>query len=301
MKSINYRLGLAVSAVALCSFATPVLAGEGAAISAGKLAKDAKDFYGKTVTVKAEVEDVLGAHSFTLDEDALLAGADVLVLLPQGSLPAGLKKDDKVVVTGKVRKYVTSELEKDYDWFKDGEILKTGVKLDFDTRPVLVATSVTLASAKGAKATEVSSDQTRTPSGVPAAMGHTTAKDVLSAGKLARDHKNYYGQTVTVKAEVEHIIDNRTFTLDEDSILAGSDVLVLVPAGVTSTLAADQQVTVTGKVRPYVMAELEKDYAWFQNGKLVERVGDKVDLTTRPVLVATSVRTAAGAELMASN
>ena len=46
-------------------------------------------------------------HSFTLDEDAILAGPDVLVLVPAGALPAGLKHDDRVLVTGTVRKYVT--------------------------------------------------------------------------------------------------------------------------------------------------------------------------------------------------
>jgi hypothetical protein len=264
----------------------PSFAGDGT-ISAGKLAKDAKDFYGKTVTVRAEVEDVLGAHSFTLDEDAILAGADVLVLVPAGSLPEGLKKDDKVLVTGKVRRYVTKELETDYDWFKDGEILKKGVKVDFDSRPVLVATSVRLA---GTTTSDLGGTEMKVaPAGV------------ISAGKLARDGKKYYGQTVTVRAEVEDVIDSRTFTLDEDSVLAGADVVVLVPAGVASTLAHDEVVTVTGTVRPYVMAELKKDYDWFEDGKLVKHVGDKVDLKTRPVVVATSVRTSAGREILASN
>ena len=53
-------------------------------MSAGKLAKDGKKFYGQNVTVRAEVEDVLDSHSFTLDEDAVLAGPDVVVLVPAG-------------------------------------------------------------------------------------------------------------------------------------------------------------------------------------------------------------------------
>jgi hypothetical protein len=286
MISAHYTLRIASPLLALLALAVPSFAGDAGTISAGKLAKDAKDFYGKTVTVKAEVEDVLGAHSFTLDEDAILAGADVLVLVPAGSLPEGLKKDDKVLVTGKVRRYVTQELETDYDWFKDGEIMKKGVKVDFESRPVLVATSVRLAPT--------------TTGDLGATEMKIAPAGVISAGKLAREGKKYYGQTVTVKAEVEDVIDNRTFTLDEDSILAGADVLVLVPAGVASTLAHDEVVTVTGTVRPYVMAELQKDYDWFEDGKIVKHVGDKVDLKTRPVVVATSVRTSAGREILAS-
>lgn len=262
-------------------------------ISAGKLAKDAKNYYGQTVTVKAEVEDVLGTHSFTLDEDAVLAGHDVLVLLPTGSIPAGLKKDDKVLVTGTVRKYVTSELEKDYDWFKDGEIVKSSTKIDFDTRPVLVATSVRLAGDAHAMHHGKVADR-------PVDI-QRTGIEVVTPSKLSRDGKKFYGQTITVRGEVEDVIDSRTFTLDEDSVLPGPDVVVLVPKGVASTLVHDQVVTIVGTVRPYVIAELEKDYDWFKDGKILKHMGDKVEYKTRPVIVATSVRTAAGLEILAMN
>ena len=133
-----------------------------------------------------------------------------------------------------------------------------------------------------------------------AASAATAGDGMLSAGKLAKDAKDYYGKTVTVKAEVEDVIDARTFTLDEDSILAGADVLVLVPRGVVGALAHDQVVLVTGTVRPYVTAELDRDYDWFEDGKIVKRMGDKVDLKTRPVIVATSVHTADHKDLLAA-
>ena len=54
---------------------------------------------------------------------------------------------------------------------------------------------------------------------------------------------------------------------------------------------------VTGKVRPYVMADLDKDYDWFKNGKIVT-TSSKVDYKTRPVLVAETITTADGLTLM---
>src|SRR6185503_2531650 len=119
----------------------------------------------------------------------------------------------------------------------------------------------------------------------------------ISAGKLAKDAKHFYGQTVTVQAEVEDVLGPKMFTLDEDAILAGADVLVLVPRGVTAQLSHDQKVTVTGTVRQYVEADLDRDFDFFENGKLVE-VNKKVDWKTRPVIIATSVRTAAGDDLV---
>ena len=120
----------------------------------------------------------------------------------------------------------------------------------------------------------------------------------ICAGKLAKDGKKYYGQNVTVRAEVEDVLDSHSFTLDEDAVLAGPDVVVIVPAGFdVSHLAHDQVVTVTGKVRPYVMAELEKDYDWFKDGKIVT-TSSKVDYKTRPVLIAETITTADGRTLI---
>ena len=134
--------GVALMAAALVAGPAPAQAGEkDGMISAGKLAKHSKDFYGKQVTVKAEVEDVLGANMFTLDEDALLAGADVLVMVPRG-VTAALAHDQKVIVTGEVRPYVEKDLDRDFDFFEDGKVIKTKTKVDWDTRPVIVATSV---------------------------------------------------------------------------------------------------------------------------------------------------------------
>ena len=121
--------------------------------------------------------------------------------------------------------------------------------------------------------------------GVAAASAENKPAGTISAGKLAKDAKDYYGRTVTVHAEVEDVLGNNMFTLDEDALLAGSDVLVLVPSGVTGTLRHDQKVTVTGEVRRFVEADLDRDFDWFDNGKLVD-VKTKVDWKTRPVLVA---------------
>ena len=300
------------------------LAADDMTISAGKLAKDAKNYYGRTVTVKAEVEDVIDSRSFTLDEDAILAGADVLVLVPAG-YTGTLAHDQVVMVTGKVRPYVTTELEHDYDWFKNGSIVSRTSKFDFKTRPVLIATSLRTADGRdllagGAMSMSdehsghMMSDDHKKMDHDNKKMDHDKMSDddhhkmmeghagmamaTMSAGKLAKDGKKFYGRNVTVRAEVEDVLDAHSFTLDEDAVLAGPDVVVLVPAGFdTSMLAHDQVVVVSGRVRPYVMADLEKDYDWFKNGKIVT-MGTKVDYKTRPVLVAETIITADGRTLL---
>lgn len=142
---MNYKIRPFASAaglVAAAALATVAFASDQpGVVSAGKLAKDAKKYYGQTVAVQAEVEDVLSANAFTLDEDAIFAGPDVLVLVPKG-VAEQLKHDEKVTVRGTVRRYVVADLDKDLDWFDHGKIVSTKTKVDWDTRPVIVAEAV---------------------------------------------------------------------------------------------------------------------------------------------------------------
>lgn len=301
LKSSKFHAVAPILALTVGGLAGSLSAGTDMTISAGKLAKNAKDYYGKTVTVKAEVEDVLDSRSFTLDEDAILTGADVVVLVPAG-YTGTLSHDQVVTVTGKVRPYVTAELERDFDWFKNGKLVTTKTDVDFKTRPVIIAESIRTADGRdlltGSAMSMTHEEHARHEKMADMKMaGHHMT---ISAGKLAKEGKKYYGQNVTVRAEVEDVLDSHSFTLDEDAVLDGPDVVVLVPAGFdTASLAHDQVVTVTGKVRPYVMADLDKDFDWFKNGKIVT-MGTKVDYKTRPVLVAETITTADGRTLLIS-
>jgi len=275
--------------------------GHGSAISAGKLAKDAKNYYGQTVTVEAKVEDVFDNHSFTLDEDALFAGPDVLVLVPHGLANMPMH-DQKLMVTGKVRPYVTAELKRDLDFFDEGKIINKTVKVDYNTRPVLVATRVMTTDGRdlltgSAKAMGGDSDMA-TESTRPVRPREIAPDAMITASMLVGDPKKYYGQTVSVQSEVEDVLSPNAFTLDEDALFKGPDVLVLVPRGIASQLRHDEKVTVTGTVRPWVVADLDKDLEFFQNGKIVS-TSTKVDWKTRPVIVATAVMTQDGRNLLA--
>ena len=106
-------------------------------ISAEELVKNPARYYGQQITVKAKVDEVVSNHAFTLDEDAAFAGPDVLVLVPSPSSSA-VPDDKKVTFTGKVRRYVTSELDKDYDWFD----ATPEWEAKFKERPVIIADSV---------------------------------------------------------------------------------------------------------------------------------------------------------------
>jgi hypothetical protein len=107
-------------------------------ISAEELVKNPARYYGQQITVKAKVDEVMSANAFTLDEDAAFAGPDVLVLVPSPASGAVVPDDKKVTVSGKVRRYVSTELDKDYSWFDASPDWET----KFKERPVIIADSV---------------------------------------------------------------------------------------------------------------------------------------------------------------
>jgi hypothetical protein len=86
------------------------------------------NYVGKTVTVTADVEEVVGPKAFKLDEDNALAGGidnDVLVISPKAASLANIDDqwlNNKVRVTGKVMKLAVTEIEREVSWDLDPQI-----------------------------------------------------------------------------------------------------------------------------------------------------------------------------------
>lgn len=47
----------------------------------GEITKNPSRYYGKTLTVPGEVENIVGPNAFTFDEDELIGASDLLVLV----------------------------------------------------------------------------------------------------------------------------------------------------------------------------------------------------------------------------
>lgn len=101
-------------------------------------------YVGQTVTVVADVEEVLTPQAFSLDEDAPLEGGidrDLLVLSPKAANLSDIDDqwlNNKVRVTGKVGKMAVVEVEREVGWDLnpqlEAELERAGA--------VLIATSI---------------------------------------------------------------------------------------------------------------------------------------------------------------
>lgn len=96
-------------------------------------------YYGERLTVTGEVDEVYGPRGFVLegsggifdDEIPVLTRSDVRV----GGVP--LEDDDEVIVTGTVRRFVVTDIEREVGWDLDQEI-----EVAMRDKPVLVAESI---------------------------------------------------------------------------------------------------------------------------------------------------------------
>lgn len=118
-----------------------------AAPEPGEITKNPSQYYGKTLAVTGEVEEVLSPTSFTLDEDKLFGASDLLVIVANprtGTTTnklATVKDNETVAVIGVLRPLVVADLERDYDLTWDLDLQKK-LEAEYSTKPVLVVQSI---------------------------------------------------------------------------------------------------------------------------------------------------------------
>jgi hypothetical protein len=118
----------------------------------------------------------------------------------------------------------------------------------------------------------------------------------VKASEISAHPERYYGNMVSVTSGVEDIPGPNLFTLDADRLLPPHrDLVVVTPRPVK--VEKGKRVHVIGHLRPLVMAQLARDYNWFKVNWFRE-VDVKIKLEEQPVIVAASVQTEDGRELL---
>ena len=154
--------------------------------SPGRVASNPAAFYGTRVSVHAPVSRSLNPHAFTLEPNSWWQfGDNLTVLVPMPAAGARLGPNEYVTVVGTVRPFVRAELERDYGWFDD----LPDFNIDLTRQPVIVA------------------DMVRTTDGTLLTERSKPVSRVLiaDAGDIADVPGRFYGQTVSVRAEVENV------------------------------------------------------------------------------------------------
>jgi hypothetical protein len=118
----------------------------------------------------------------------------------------------------------------------------------------------------------------------------------MSVADIVGSPDRFFGQTVTVVADVEEVHTPMSFTLDEDAPLQGgvdNDLLVFSPKAANLASIDDQwmnnKVRVTGKVGKMSVVEIEREIGWDLNPEIEAEVE-----RARAVLIATSIQRVEG-------
>jgi hypothetical protein len=95
----------------------------------------------------------------------------------------------------------------------------------------------------------------------------------------------FVGQTISVDAEVEEVFGPRLFTIDEPhwGDLDG-EVLVYAPTALAALVKDVDRVTVTGTLKTVALADIEREWGWFELDPDIE-----VEFLKKPVLVANRI------------
>ena len=221
-------------------------------VTTEEVANNTNALLGKTVTVRSEPVKKISPNTFTVSDEDFFGSETILVVNASGQ-PVVLPEDDvEVQVTGKVAKFVVADVERDYDFLD----LDPELYVEYEGKPAIIAQSIA-------------------PAPEP--------------GEITENPKQYYGRTLAVAGEVENIVGPNAFTLDEDELIGASDLLVLVanPKTATTAVKDGEYVAVTGVLRSFVVADIERDYDLTWDLNLQRQL--EVEYKDKPVLIVQSV------------
>lgn len=88
-----------------------------------------------------------------------------------------------------------------------------------------------------------------------------TAENVTSED-IAENLESYIGETVTVREEVTEVVGEYAFLMEEEELFGGEEILVINASGEGVELVdgEDTDIQVTGEVREFVIADVEREF-----------------------------------------
>lgn len=214
------------------------------------VAENAEDLSGQTVTIRSNAIQQIEPDAFTVADQEFFGGEDIVVINASGTpLELPTEDDTEVQVTGEVTEFVLADIESAYDLDLDPDLY-----VDYEDKPAIIAQSLALAP---------------------------------EPGEIAADPAQYYGEMLAVTGEIENVYGDNTFTLDEEELFGGEDLLVVVTNPTEAPIQDGETVATTGELRSFVIADFETDYDLTWDLDVQEEL--ETEYSERPVLVVDRV------------
>jgi len=225
-------------------------------VSTEEVAENTNRYIGQTVTVRSEPIQKISASTFTIEDDQFFGSEPILVVNASGQPFTFPPEGTDIQATGEVQNFVIAEIEREYNLGLDPNLYR-----EYENQPAIIAQSLAVAP---------------------------------EPGELTSNPEQYYGKPLAVTGEVEEIQGANAFTLDEEQLFGGQDLLVLRTPSQTAgqpttptTIQDGEKVAVTGVLRPFVVAELEREYDFNWDTGIQQQL--EAEYSNRPVLVAEEI------------
>jgi hypothetical protein len=199
-------------------------------VTVGEIVNQPEQFYGETVTVSGEVNQVLQAFAFTIGGDAFGQGEELLVIGPPPPVGEDLAAEEVVdemyivQATGTVHEFDVAAIEQEIGAELDQEVLAR-----FEGQPVLVAEGTVITPRTGA------------------GVGMWAEVDEILANP-----DDFIGEERTVVAEISEVISEHGF------VLAGGLLVINATDEVTLEALQDaQEIEVAGEIVRFDPAEIQ--------------------------------------------
>ncbi|MEH2069694.1 MAG: hypothetical protein V7K47_16290 [Nostoc sp.] len=214
------------------------------------ITQNTDEFIGQSVTIKSRATQKIGLSSFTVS-DARFFGGEPIVVVNASGVPFELPLDEniKVQVTGQVRNLVIPKIEQEFNLKIQDKYYK-----DYINKPAIIARYLVLAP---------------------------------QPGQITQRPEQYYGRNVAITGKVGDVRSPVLLTLDENQLFGRQDLLVLLKAPSKIAINQGQTVSITGEVRPFVVADIERDYDFRWDMKVKREL--EAQYGNRAVLIAETV------------
>ena len=224
-------------------------AAEESNVTSEELVADTASYVGEEITIRGEVEGTVDETAFLMADDDYFDGEGILVI-NASSEPFVIPEvgETEVQVTGEVETFAMTAVSSEYGLTLDAELYS-----EYEDQPVIIAQSIALAP---------------------------------DPGKITENPELYYNKRIAVEGEVEDILESGLFTMDDDELFGGDDLLV-IPGDLASTVKDNEIITATGVLRPYIAADFERDYDLQWDLSVKETIDAEYE--TKPVFVADTV------------
>ncbi|MGF1516188.1 MAG: hypothetical protein ACFCVB_00065 [Nodosilinea sp.] len=220
-------------------------------VQVGDLTGNLEDYLGQTVSVRAEVVEVLSDNAFVIRGDGLFGGDDVVVFNTSDTplLLPGEDITERVQVTGLVQEVIVGQQT------AQGLTLDEATFGDYEGDPAIIAESMVLAP---------------------------------EPGEISDNPEAFYNRVIAVDGSIGEQYDANTFTISGAGFFGGSDILVVGESAGTANIRDDSNdVVILGTLRPFNAAELENEYNLTWDENLRQTI--QSDYSEDPVLVAQEV------------